>query len=183
MGKIISFRLNFNKFEHTQIHQHDSSWYKSNINIMITLLASIAGFISSLIPEILKFIKDKNDKNHEVCIFDRQIEYSKHNNINYTTEKAIPTNVVERSFSVDITKPTACWVDALNGTVRPMLAYCFFIMYSTVKFIQYKALSVSIATLVQYLDIIWNLEDQAIFAGIISFYFGQRTFSKSTRNK
>ncbi|OZG32274.1 hypothetical protein RiCNE_02800 [Rickettsia endosymbiont of Culicoides newsteadi] len=31
---------------------------------MITLLASITGFISSIIPEILKILKDQNDKKH-----------------------------------------------------------------------------------------------------------------------
>ena len=32
------------------------------------------------------------------------------------------------------------------------------------------------------IEIIWNTDDQAIFASIISFYFGQRTFSKSLKN-
>ena len=35
---------------------------------MITLLASIAGFISSIIPEIVKYFKDANDKKHELAI-------------------------------------------------------------------------------------------------------------------
>jgi hypothetical protein len=29
------------------------------------------------------------------------------------------------------------------------------------------------------LEIIWNIDDQAIFAGIISFYYGQRTFKQT----
>ena len=37
---------------------------------MITLLASIAGFISSIIPEIIKYFKDINDKKHELNILD-----------------------------------------------------------------------------------------------------------------
>ena len=43
---------------------------------MITLLASIAGFISSIIPELIKYFKDVNDKKHELSILDRQMEYS-----------------------------------------------------------------------------------------------------------
>ncbi|WP_232048134.1 hypothetical protein [Rickettsia conorii] len=44
---------------------------------MITLLAAITGFISSIIPEILKIYKDINDKKHEINILDRQIANNK----------------------------------------------------------------------------------------------------------
>jgi arginine repressor len=43
---------------------------------MITLLASIAGFISSIIPEIVKYFKDANDKKHELAILEKQIQYN-----------------------------------------------------------------------------------------------------------
>ena len=46
---------------------------------MITLLAAITGFISSIIPEILKIYKDINDKKHEINILDRQIANNKLN--------------------------------------------------------------------------------------------------------
>ena len=44
---------------------------------MITLLASLAGFISSLIPEIVKYFNDKNDKNHELRILEYQVKLKK----------------------------------------------------------------------------------------------------------
>ncbi|AFC74007.1 hypothetical protein [Rickettsia montanensis] len=71
-------------------------------------------------------------------------------------------------------KSGVSWVDALNGSVRPVLAYSFFAMYGGVQYKSFK----SSALLVEYLDILWSIEDQTIFAEIISFYFGQRTFSK-----
>jgi hypothetical protein len=70
------------------------------------------------------------------------------------------------------------WVDALNGTVRPVIAYAFFVLYATVKFIAYAALpDVGVPFVVVY-DTLWTQDDAAIFAGIISFYFGQRAMSK-----
>jgi len=74
------------------------------------------------------------------------------------------------------------WIDMLNGSVRPMLAYSFFFMYMSVKYLQYKAISAS-AHVIEYLDIIWTIDDQAIFAGVISFYYGQRTFKNFWKNK
>jgi len=48
-------------------------------------------------------------------------------------------------------------------------------MYMSIKYLQYQAISAS-AHVIEHLEIIWNIDDQAIFAGIISFYYGQRTF-------
>ena len=61
--------------------------------------------------------------------------------------------------------------------MRPVLAYAFFAIYSFIKFLQYKIVIAS-AAIYEVIDILWNVDDQAIFAGIISFYFGQRTISK-----
>ena len=73
-------------------------------------------------------------------------------------------------------------VDAVNGLVRPVLAYSFFIMYMVVKYLQYAAISRT-SHVIEYVEIIWSTDDQAIFAGIISFYYEQRTFQKLWKNK
>jgi len=149
---------------------------------MITLLASIAGFISSIIPELLKLLKDRNDKKHELAILDRQIEHSKHSNAKTLEEIHVSQGLLEQASLYSTYKSGNLFVDAINASVRPILAYSFFIMYAGVKVVQYRAITAS-KPLVEYLDIIWNIDDQAIFAGIISFYFGHRTFSKFWRNR
>ena len=70
----------------------------------------------------------------------------------------------------------------LNGSVRPVLAYSFFFMYMTVKYLQYKAI-IDSAHIIEYLEILWNIDDQAIVAGVISFYYGQRPFRNFWKNK
>ena len=149
---------------------------------MITLFASIAGFISSLIPEIIKFLRDQNDKKHELQVFDRQIRYNKNNQSKILSDIDISRDLAEHAALYSTYKSGISWVDALNGSVRPVLAYSFFIMYVWVKIAQYTTIK-STALIIEYIDIIWGVDDQAIFAGIISFYFGQRTFSKLWKNK
>lgn len=145
---------------------------------MITLLASIAGFITSIVPEILKFFRDKQDKNHELKIFEKQIEFSRGSKNKRDSEEIyITRDIIEQASLYSTYKTGISWVDALNGSVRPVLAYSFFIMYGAIKFIQYRAISNSIKMIAD-IEILWSIEDQAIFAGIISFYFGQRAFSK-----
>jgi cellulose synthase/poly-beta-1,6-N-acetylglucosamine synthase-like glycosyltransferase len=70
-------------------------------------------------------------------------------------------------------------VDALNGTVRPVIAYAFFILYALVKLLSYAAVANSnVVPFVVLHDTLWTEDDAAIFAGIISFYFGQRAMAK-----
>lgn len=149
---------------------------------MITLLASITGFISSIIPEILKIFKDQNDKRHELNIIDRQIENIKLGQEKLLTNINISREISENNSLYSTYKSGINWIDALNGSVRPVLAYSFFIMYASVKYLQYKTIK-NATSLIEYIDILWNIDNQAIFAGIISFYFGQRMFNKLWKRK
>jgi hypothetical protein len=150
---------------------------------MITLLASIAGFISSIFPEILRIFKDKNDKKHELDILDRQMKFSKNKDSYSIAEIEVHKDILEQAALYSTYKTGISWIDAMNGTVRPVLAYSFFAMYIGIKILQYIAIKSHQGQLFEYLQILWTVDDQAIFAGIISFYFGQRTFNKVWRNK
>jgi len=144
---------------------------------MITLLASLAGFISSLIPEIMKYFVDKNDKNHELRILEYQLKIQESKMNNHLEEIIAVQNANEAQAIYKTYKTGICWVDALNGTVRPVLAYAFFFIYVFIKFLQYK-LIMSVSEISDIVEILWSIDDQAIFAGIISFYFGQRAVAK-----
>lgn len=149
---------------------------------MITLLASIAGFISSIIPEIIKYFKDINDKKHELDILKKQIEYNSMNSNKNLEEIHISRDILEQASLYSTYRTKIRWVDTLNGSVRPILAYNFFLMYMSIKYLQYQAIS-NTTHVIQYIDIIWTTDDQAIFAGIISFYYGQRTFRNVWKHK
>jgi hypothetical protein len=149
---------------------------------MITLLASIAGFISSIIPEIVKYFKDANDKKNELAILEKQIQYNQTAASRSLEEINISRDIQEQASLYATYKTEITWVDAVNGLVRPVLAYSFFIMYMVVKYLQYAAISRT-SHVIEYIEIIWSTDDQAIFAGIISFYYGQRTFQKLWKNK
>ena len=144
---------------------------------MITLLASMAGFISSLIPEILKYFLDKSDKKHEVQLLEYQIKLQKISHGNRLEEIMAMGSTEEMRALYKTYKTGICWVDALNGSVRSVLAYAFFGLYTFIKFLQYQIIASSF-NMADIINILWNVDDQAIFAGIISFYFGQRAMSK-----
>src|SRR5262249_7694324 len=76
------------------------------------------------------------------------------------------------------------WVDALAGSVRPILTYAFFALYFAVKFCQFHLLTapalawLTQVTAAQALVALWTDEDMAIFAAVIGFWFGNRTLEK-----
>jgi len=145
---------------------------------MITLFASIAGFISSILPDLFKYFVDKNDKKHEIELFKQQIELAKFG-LNAKLTEIENIGAVEEIKALYKTYNTGItWVDALNGTVRPVLAYSFFILYGAFKYFQFALILDQGGEVYKLLDVLWSGEDQAIFASVIGFYFGQRAFSK-----
>ena len=136
---------------------------------MITLLGSLLGFISSTFPDLLKLFRDSADKQHEITLLKMQMEFQAQGH--QERLEAINTNAdITESAALYKTYTTGIsWVDALNGTVRPVIAYSFFILYAAVKIMHYSA---------DLPWLLWTEDDRAIFAGIISFYFGQRAMAK-----
>ena len=63
---------------------------------MITLLASIAGFITSIVPEIIRYFKDINDKKHELDILEKQIKFNTLNATRTLQEIQISQEIIEQ---------------------------------------------------------------------------------------
>jgi hypothetical protein len=142
---------------------------------MISLLGSLIGFIGALIPDCLKFVQDRADKKHELRILEIQIQREVQGHTNRLEEIQAQADINEAQTIYKTWQSGVSWVDALNGTVRPVLAYAFFLLYALVKMQQFSVVDPALPWQLQSL---WGDEDQAIFAGIISFYFGQRAMSK-----
>jgi hypothetical protein len=147
---------------------------------MITLISSLLGFFGSAFPDLLKLFKDAQDRKHELAVLQLQLQQQAQGHqdrleeIRATAESA-ESQALYKTYQVGIH-----WVDALNGTVRPVLAYAFFALYAITKCLQFSLLSAGdLPWLVEKaIALLWQDEDRAIFAGIISFYFGQRAMGK-----
>lgn len=148
---------------------------------MITLLAALGGFLSSLMPELLKIFLDQKDKKHELELMKLQ-KTIKTDQLQLQLDQLYYSAAAEEGRVLYQTfKSGIHWVDALNATVRPVLAYSFFCLYFLFKYFQYVIILDSHSNLVNHLDLLWNVDDQAIFAGIISFYFGQRALLRGRK--
>jgi len=148
---------------------------------MLTLLGSLLGFISSTFPDLLKLWQDKQDRKHELQILDRQMEQMRLGHTQRLDEIAINADVSQSLalYKHDSQPSGVTWVDGLRASVRPMITYGFFILFTWVKLsavvllMNQGGLNINEA-LIQ----IWDGETQALFAGILSFWFGSRSLAK-----
>jgi len=72
-----------------------------------------------------------------------------------------------------ITGKSSQWVIDMAGTVRPLVTYCFFFEFFTLSLL----MAFDVITVDQF-HTVWSEEMVAIFATIMSFWFGQRLVSK-----
>lgn len=149
---------------------------------MITLLGSLIGFLGAAFPDFLKLFRDHQDRKHELTILQMQLEQKAQGHAQRLEEIHTQADIAESKALYKTFYSGIKWVDALNGTVRPVLAYAFFLLYFTVKCMQFAMVDIS-DPLPWHMSVLWSVEDQAIFAGIISFYFGQRAMSKVRSGK
>lgn len=142
---------------------------------MITLLGTLIGFLSAAFPDLFKMLRDKSDRAHELKILEMQLEQQRQGHTERMEEIHAGRDAEEITALYKTYESGIEWVDALNGTVRPVLAYAFFLLYAFTKALQYTLIDISAENALYAL---WSEEDQAIFAGIISFYFGSRAMGK-----
>ncbi len=146
---------------------------------MVTLLGAMLGFLTSMLPQVFKLYQDKYDRAHELAILElqlRQQEISQSERLEaiHTAADIAESKALYRTFYSGVK-----WVDALNASVRPVLAYAFFCLYAAVKLVALLTAPMDALLNVElFYEMLWTQEDAAIFAGIISFYFGQRAMNK-----
>lgn len=148
---------------------------------MLTLLGSALGFLSSLFPDLLKLFHEHQDRKHELAVMDRQMEMQRAGHQQRLEEINVQADVAESQALYRSLRPTGVrWVDALAGSVRPVITYAFFALFAAVKGAAlYLLIAVEGVLLAQALPQIWDPETQALFAAVMSFWFGNRALQKA----
>lgn len=139
---------------------------------MLEIIGAITGFTGAIVPSAIKYLQDKNDKKHELNLFKMQIKAQKETELHRMNEIDLKADIEESKYLYKTFRVGIKWIDALNGTVRPVIAYAFFILYAWTKV--YYFLNNEIYDLNQ----IWTSIDNTIFLTIISFFYGQRAMQK-----
>lgn len=147
---------------------------------MITLLGSLIGFASAALPDMLSLWQEHKNRQHQIAMADLHMKQQQLQHVHKLKEINTKADIAEiKSLHKHDNQPTGYkWIEGLRSSVRPVITYAFFLLFAIVK------LAVLISLLEQGTSVhnsilhIWDDETQALFAAVMSFWFGQRAMSK-----
>jgi hypothetical protein len=155
---------------------------------MLTLLGTLFGGAFRMLPELFKMFDKKDERAHELAMFDRQLEADKLrasaalDQINAQADATL--GAAEMQAIIEATKAQAVqtgvkWVDAVSALMRPIITFWWvIIMYTAALVAQYLVLVQQGASQLPALLSLWGEDEKAIVASIISFWFVDRSLRK-----
>ena len=150
---------------------------------MITLLGSLLGFGTSIVPEILGFFKQGQANKQELAMLEAKAQYAQALSSMKLEELDAKAEIVETEKLYEHDMALAArggWVVSLQASVRPVITYLFMGTFLAVEGgIVYSLMTTQGADWVTALQAAWSEESQALFSAILSFWFGGRAMSKA----
>jgi len=152
-----------------------------------TLLGGLMGGAFRLTPEIIKWIDRKGERIHELAIRDKTLELerlksaTKANEIQIeaeTTEHAAAINTLNTAVTTQGTITGVRWTDALSSSVRPIITYWFMALYCAAKAAIFVSALQNGGEWVVVVKQSWTEADQALWAGVLNFWFLGRVFER-----
>jgi len=148
---------------------------------MLTIIGSALGFATSIVPEIISIFKQKQKDSQELKMLEAKAKYASELStlkINELEAKADISEIEGIYSEMKSANSKSKFAAALSGSVRPVVTYLFVTLFLAVKsgaLIDQMSLGIGWG---DAMKIIWDEETAALFAGVISFWFGHRAMSK-----
>jgi len=151
---------------------------------MMTLLGSALGFASSFLPEVLNVFKQKQEHKQQLERMKLEMDLmARRSELQLTMlDKKAEIAEVEGLYAHDASIDAGGFVNALRGSVRPVITYAFFGLFAlTEAVIMLKVLRAG-DDWTQAVELMWTPEVSGLFAACLSFWFGGRSISKYMRS-
>jgi hypothetical protein len=155
-----------------------------------TLLGGLLGGAFRLAPELLKWMDRNGERGHELAMQDKALEFEKIRGASRMAEISASADAVWNTGAIDALKDAirtqggktgVNWVDALSASVRPIITYWFMALYCAAKVAAFTAALNAGAGWGAAALQAWNEADQALWAGVLNFWFLGRVFDKGGR--
>tara|TARA_B100000902_G_scaffold367037_1_gene389304 strand:- start:66 stop:527 length:462 start_codon:yes stop_codon:yes gene_type:complete len=146
---------------------------------MMTLLGSLLGFGTSFLPEVLNYFKASQDHKHKLERMKVEMDMM-------TKRNELKLNIIDKQAEIKETEglykhdsmDSGGFVNALRGSVRPVITYCFFALFVAVQTVVILRVMAEGGNWADAVPLMWTAETQGLFAAIMSFWFGNRAVSK-----
>jgi len=152
-----------------------------------TLLGGLLGGAFRLAPEILKWLDRKGERGHELAMQDKALEFEKLRGAQRMSEIGAGADAAWNVGAIETLreavrtqgeKTGVRWADALSSSVRPVITYWFMALYCSAKTATVAAAVTGGAGWGVAILYAWTEADQALWAGVLNFWFLGRVFDR-----
>lgn len=153
------------------------------------VLGSLLGGLFRLAPEVLKWLDKKNERAHELAMFDRQCDLEKERGaqklaeIGAQRDMAIDSGVMD-AFSAAINQQTEMakaaggWAASLSASVRPVVTYWILALWSFIHvWLAWNAWLRGMPPEVVF-KLMMTADFSALVSGTLNYWFLDRTLAK-----
>jgi len=166
---------------------------------MWTVISSLGGLLLSGLPKVLEYFQDRSDKKHEMAMAQLQTEREKElaalgfaaqakveeirsDQIAMQTEAASIQAALDHDKT--LMEKASQWVANFNGIIRPGVTMIFVLELVGINawmcfyLWNHPGLINSIDDITKYSELVFSEAEMSLLAGIISYWFGSRGWSK-----
>lgn len=144
---------------------------------MLTIIGSLLGFGTSFLQKVMEYFQDRQDKAHELAMTEKLAEVQERiENVRLQAthvDAGIRESEAVLSHSSSLQRRAAQWVVNLAASVRPVVTYLFFAEFAVLTYL----LAAGWIREDEF-NQIWDPETKALFATIVTFWFGNRLFGR-----
>jgi hypothetical protein len=153
------------------------------------ILGSLLGGIFRLAPEVIKYFDKKNERQHELAMFDKQCDLEKVRGqirleeIGAQRDMAVDVGVMD-AFKAAIDQQTEMvraaggWVASLSASVRPVMTYYLLLLYGVAKTASIVLAHLAGQPMLEVLKAAWGVDDMALLSGVVNYWILDRTLAK-----
>jgi len=151
---------------------------------LTSILGGIFGMAGSFVPAILDVYNKKQERKHDLEVKKIEADLAKTGHEFALKGKNVDADTAETTAllahdTAAIAASSTSWIAMLSASVRPVITYCFFLMFFIVKMSAlWQAWYVQDIPVTDALWVIWDENTAALFAAILGFWFGSRAMTK-----
>ena len=153
------------------------------------IFGSLLGGIFRLAPEVLKYFDKKNERQHELAMFDKQCDLEKVRGqikleeIGAQRDMAVDVGVMDAfkaaiDQQTEMAKAAGGWVASLSASVRPVMTYYLLLLYGVAKTASIALAYAAGQPMLEVLKGAWSVDDMALLSGVVNYWILDRTLAK-----
>lgn len=153
------------------------------------IFGSVLGGVFRLVPEVIKYFDKKNERQHELAMFDKQCDLEKVRGqikleeIGAQRDMAVDAGITTAfkaaiDQQTEMVKAASGWVASLSASVRPVMTYYLLLLYGAAKTASMLLAYHSGQPMLEVLKGAWSVDDMALLSGVVNYWILDRTLAK-----